>query len=83
MKQAQYSPLSVAEMAVSLYAAEKGHLKDVELAKVGDFESALIDYMNNQQKALMDKINETCNFDDDIAAELEKALTEFKSTQTW
>ncbi len=83
MKQAQYSPMSVAEMGVSLYAAEKGHLKDVELDKIGDFESALIDYMNNQHKALMDKINDTAGFDDEIAAALEEAVTKFKSTQTW
>ena len=83
MKQSQYSPMSVAEMGVSLYAAEKGHLQAVELDKIGDFESALIDYMNNQHKALMDKINETCAYDDEIAAALEEAINQFKSTQTW
>jgi F-type H+-transporting ATPase subunit alpha len=83
MKQAQYSPLSVAEMGVSLYAAEKGHLQDVTLDKIGDFESALIDYMNNQEKALMDKINDTAGYDDEIAGALEEAVTKFKSTQTW
>ncbi|WMS89233.1 F0F1 ATP synthase subunit alpha [Pleionea litopenaei] len=83
MKQSQYSPLSVAEMAVSLYAAEKGHLKDVELDKIGDFESALIDYMTNQHQSLMEKINKTADYNDEIAAELEDSLTKFKSTQTW
>ncbi|NVJ50333.1 MAG: F0F1 ATP synthase subunit alpha [Gammaproteobacteria bacterium] len=83
MKQSQYTPLSVAEMAVSLYAAEKGHLKDVELDKIGDFESALIDYMNNQHKGLMDKINQSADYNDEIAAELEDSVTKFKSTQTW
>ncbi len=83
MKQSQYSPMSVAEMGVSLYAAEKGHLKDITLDKIGDFESALIDYMNNQQKALMDEINAKCDYNDDVAAKLEEAITKFKSTQTW
>ncbi|MCO7226603.1 F0F1 ATP synthase subunit alpha [Pleionea sp. CnH1-48] len=83
MKQPQYTPLSVAEMAVSLYAAELGHLKDVELDKIGDFEAALIDYMNNEHKALMDKINETCDYNDEIKGGLEEAVTKFKSTQTW
>ncbi|MEX2353906.1 MAG: F0F1 ATP synthase subunit alpha, partial [Gammaproteobacteria bacterium] len=35
MKQPQYSPLSVAEMAISLYAVEKGYVDEVELAKIG------------------------------------------------
>jgi F-type H+-transporting ATPase subunit alpha len=83
MKQSQYAPMSVAEMSVSLYAAEKGHLKDIELNKIGDFESALIDYMKSNEKALMDKINETGDYNDEIAAALEEAVTKFKSTQTW
>jgi F-type H+-transporting ATPase subunit alpha len=83
MKQSQYAPMSVAEMSVSLYAAEKGHLKDIELNKIGDFESALIDYMKSNEKALMDKINETGDYNDEIASALEEAVTKFKSTQTW
>ncbi len=83
MKQSQYAPMSVAEMSVSLYAAEKGHLKDIELDKIGDFESALIDYMNSNEKALMDKINESGDYNDEIANALEEAVTKFKSTQTW
>ena len=41
MKQKQYSPMSVAEMGVSLYAVEHGYIDDVDLNKVGDFEAAL------------------------------------------
>ncbi len=41
MKQKQYSPLSVAEMAVSLFAANEGYLDDVDIKKVVDFEAAL------------------------------------------
>src|SRR5690606_32284364 len=42
MKRKQYAPLSVAEMAISLYAAEKGFLADIEINKVGAFETALL-----------------------------------------
>ncbi|MEO1932507.1 MAG: F0F1 ATP synthase subunit alpha, partial [Pseudohongiella sp.] len=48
MKQKQYSPLSIAEMGVSIYAANEGHLEDIELKKVLDFESALLSYMNSE-----------------------------------
>ena len=45
MKQKQYSPLSVAEIGIVLYAANEGYLKDIEVAKVGDFEASLLSYM--------------------------------------
>ena len=83
MKQKQYSPLSVAEMSVSLYAAEFGHLKSVDLNKIGDFESALLEYARREFSGLVDKINDTAAFGDEIKAELEKLVTSFKETQTW
>ena len=83
MKQDQYAPMSVATMAVSLFSAEKGHLKNVELNKIGDFEAALQDHMSNNEKALMDKINAKGDYNKDIEAELEAAITKFKDTATW
>ena len=83
MKQKQYSPLSVAEMAVSLYAVERGYIDDVEIKKVGVFEAALHDYMNSNKVQLMKEINETGDFSDAIDSELKEAITRFKQTQTW
>jgi F-type H+-transporting ATPase subunit alpha len=83
MKQKQYAPLSIADMGVSLFAVEKGFLKDVELNKILDFEAALHSYMNSENADLMKTINETGNFNDEIAAKLADALTQFKATQTW
>lgn len=83
MKQAQYSPMSVADMAVSLFAGNEGYLDDLELSKVVPFESALVDYMRNSHKGLLDKINSTGDYNDEIAGELRAALDEFKSTGSW
>jgi len=83
MKQNQYAPMSVAQMAVSLFSAEKGHLKDVELNKIQDFEAALLDHMSSSEKALMDKINESGDYNKDIEAALEAAISKFKETATW
>ena len=82
MKQKQYLPLSVAEMGVVVYAANEGYLKDVELEKIGNFESALLSYMNSAQAELMAKMN-TGDYNDSIAVDLKAALENFKSTQTW
>ncbi|HAT27838.1 MAG TPA: F0F1 ATP synthase subunit alpha [Gammaproteobacteria bacterium] len=83
MKQKQYSPLSVAEMGVSLYAANEGYLEDIELNKVLDFEESLLSYMNSENAELMDKINNSGNYNDDIEAQLKVALEQFKATQSW
>lgn len=83
MKQKQYAPMSVAAQAVSIFAAEKGYLKGVELKKVGDFEAALLSYMNSEHAALIKLINETGDYNADIEAELKAGLDKFVATQTW
>jgi F-type H+-transporting ATPase subunit alpha len=83
MKQKQYAPLSIAEMGVSLYAANEGYLEDIELNKVLDFEAALLSYMNSEHGDLLAKINETGGYDDEIEAKFKSSLEEFKATQTW
>lgn len=83
MKQKQYSPMAVAELGVVLYAANNGYLKDLEVSKIGDFEAALLDYMNSEKKALMDSINEKGDYSDDVAGQIKDAIDEFKATQTW
>ncbi|QJR80961.1 F0F1 ATP synthase subunit alpha [Alteromonas pelagimontana] len=83
MKQKQYTPLSIADMGVSLFAVEKGFLKDVELNKILDFEAALHSYMHSEHAELVKTINATGNYNDDIESQLNDALTNFKATQTW
>jgi F-type H+-transporting ATPase subunit alpha len=83
MKQGQYSPRSIAEMGLVLYAANEGYLDDVDVNKTGDFESALLSYMHAEQGELMDKIVESGDYNSDIEAAFKSALEAFKSTQTW
>ncbi len=83
MKQKQYAPLSVAEMGVILYAANEGHLMDVEVAKTGDFEASLLSYMNSEHADLMEKVGAAGSYNDEIAAGFKAALEKFKATQTW
>jgi len=83
MKQKQYSPLSVAEMSVSLFAVDQGYLDDVEIKRVVDFEHALHGYMRTSKAALMDKINATPDYNDEIADSLRAAIEDFKANNTW
>jgi len=83
MKQKQYSPLSVAQMGVSLFAANEGYLKNVEIKKVLDFEAALHSFMGSEYAGLMNQINETGDFSKETAAALKEALDKFVATQAW
>jgi len=83
MKQNQYAPLTVAEMAVSLYAVDKGYIDDVEVNKVVDFETAMHDYMRSQHKGMLDDINNTGDYNDDIEASMKNAVEDFKAKGTW
>jgi len=79
MKQRQYSPMSVAEMAISLYAANEGYLDDVEVTRVVAFEDAMLGHIRSNHQAMLDKINEAGDYNDDIAAEIKQAIEDFKT----
>tara|TARA_Y100000815_G_C13214311_1_gene451867 strand:+ start:29 stop:838 length:810 start_codon:yes stop_codon:yes gene_type:complete len=83
MKQKQYKPMSVAQMAVSIYAVEKGFLKDVAIDKIMDFEESLQSFMASEYSELMAEIDKTGNYNDDIDSQLKAALEKFKQTQSW
>lgn len=83
MKQKQYSPQSIAEMGLLLYAADEGYMNDVEVNKIGDFESALLSYMHAENSDLMSSIVASGDYNDEIEASFKSALEAFKSTQTW
>jgi F-type H+-transporting ATPase subunit alpha len=83
MKQKQYSPQSIAEMGLMLYAANEGHLQDVEVAKIGDFESALLSFAHAEYSDLMKQIVDTGDYNDEIAGSFSELLQKFKSTQTY
>ncbi len=83
MKQLQYSPLTIAEMAVSLFAVDQGYVDDVEVTKVVDFEKAMHDFMRSQHKDMLDNINDTGDYSDEIEAALKNAVEDFKAKGTW
>ncbi|MDT8428046.1 MAG: F0F1 ATP synthase subunit alpha [Pseudomonadales bacterium] len=83
MKQSQYSPLSVAEMALVLFAANEGMLKDVELNKVVAFEAGLLSYARSEHAELLAEVNKSGDYNDDIAGRFKAAIEKFKATQTW
>ena len=83
MKQGQYSPQSVGEMGVVLYAANEGYLKEVPINKIGGFEAALLSYMRSEHADVMTLVDDTGTWDKDTQASFKAALDKFVATQSW
>ena len=83
LKQKQYAPMSVAQQSLVLFAAERGYLADVELSKIGSFEAALLAYVDRDHAPLMQEINQTGGYNDEIEGKLKGILDSFKATQSW
>ena len=83
MKQNQYSPLSVAEMSLSLFSANEGYFDDVEINKIMSFEKALHEFVRSNHKDLIDLINSSLDYNDDMAAKMKIALDDFKTNGVW
>ena len=83
MKQKQYSPQSIADMGLMLYAANEGHLKDVEVNKIGDFESALLAFAHAEYGDLMKDIVASGKYDDSVTSAFAELIEKFKATQSY
>ena len=83
MKQPQYVPLSVAEMAFSLFAADKGYLDDVEVNKVVAFERAMQTYLKSNHSELLAAINADTSYNDEVAGKMKEALDDFIKNGSW
>ena len=83
MKQKQYAPMSIAMQALSIYAVNEGYLDDVPVNKIGAFEEGLHAHFANTQGGLLDMVNGTGKWDDQIEASFRKGIEEFKQTGSW
>ena len=82
-KQAENSPMSVAEMGIVLYSVNEGYLKEVEVEKVKDFEKSLLSFMSSEYGDLMKSITTSGDYNEEIENAFKAALDKFMKTQTW
>ena len=83
IKQKQYSPMSVAQQSLSIFAADRGYMDDVDVEKIGSFEEALHGYFTSEKADLEKSINETGDWNDDIEKQFTEVVEQFKKTQTF
>lgn len=83
MKQNQYAPMSIAEQAAIIYASNEGYLADVPVNKVGAFEAGLLRYLRDQHGDFMADIDNTANYNDDIANQFKSAIENYKQNHSF
>ena len=83
MKQKQYAPMSVAEMALSIFAVNNGYMDKVELKKIVAFEAALQAFAHSNYKAMLDGINATPKLSKENEALMKKCIEDFVATGTY
>ena len=83
IKQKQYAPMSVAQQSLSIFAADRGYMDDVEVEKIGSFEEALHSYFTSEKSDLEKSINDTGDWNDDIEKQFTEVVEQFKKTQTF
>ena len=80
LKQNQYVPMTVERQIAIIFAASKGHLDDIEIEKVSEFESNLFDYLEANASDQLSLIKESRDLSDDTSKSLDKLISDFKNS---
>ncbi len=83
LKQPQYAPLSVAEIAISWFVVERGYLDTVELKKVTDFSNALLSFLRDRKQTMLTGINNNPVLTEEVETQLKAAIEEFINSQSY
>jgi F-type H+/Na+-transporting ATPase subunit alpha len=83
MKQKQYAPMSVAEMALSIYAVNNGYMDKVDLKKIVAFEAALQAFAQTDYSSMLEDINKQPKLSKENEAALKKCIEDFLATGTY
>ncbi|HEV3415877.1 MAG TPA: F0F1 ATP synthase subunit alpha [Pirellulales bacterium] len=79
LKQGQYSPMDVIDEVLIIFAGNGGHLDDVPLNRVAEWERDFLTFMRDQKSAIRNKIADTKDLDDATMSALSAAIGEFKA----
>ena len=80
LKQPQYQPMEVIDQVLSIYAGVSGHMDDVPVAEVREWEQSFLSYMNEKKPDVVGKLRETRDLSDELKAAINAAIEEFKTT---
>jgi F-type H+-transporting ATPase subunit alpha len=81
LKQPQFSPMSVGEQVIEIFAGSTGLLDDIPVVQISEFVSSLIQWLGKQYSAYITEINTTGKLSDELASKLTNAIKKFKATR--
>jgi F-type H+-transporting ATPase subunit alpha len=80
MKQPQYQPMAVWEMALTLFAVNNGFMEGVDIKQLASFEKSLRDFIRTKHAALVERLEKNKDMSKEDEAELRSAIEQFKKT---
>ena len=78
LKQDQYSPMTVAEQVISVFAGVKGYLDDIDLNKIKGFEKDVIEKIKSDKPEIIDSIQSSGKLEDETESQLKQVIEEYK-----
>jgi F-type H+-transporting ATPase subunit alpha len=79
LKQNQYVPMDVEKQVAIIFAVSKGHLDDIDVNRVLEFETGLFEYLEANAADSLASIVKEGKISDECSLTLEKAIVEFKA----
>ncbi len=80
LKQDQYSPMTVAEQVVTIYAGVKGYLDSIDIGQIRSFEKGLLELVKNENPEILESIQKSGKIEEDIDKILSEVITNYKKT---
>ena len=80
LKQNQYSPMTVAEQVVVIYAGVKGYLDSINISEIGSFEKGLLELVKSEKPEILESIQKSGKIEDEIDKTLSEIITNYKKT---
>jgi len=81
LKQPQFSPMTVGEQVITIFAGASGQLDDVSVNEVSQFMTSLLQHLMVQHQEYIDEINKTGKFSDELAQKVTAAIKTYKETR--
>ena len=78
LKQKQYSPMTVAEQVLTIFAGVRGYLDDVDLKNIEDFENQLLEKCKSEKPEIIESISSSGKLDEDIEKKLASLINDLK-----
>ena len=78
LKQDQYSPMTVAEQVVTIYAGVKGYLDSIDIGEIRPFEKGLLELVKNEKPEILESIQKSGKIEDDVDKILSEVINDYK-----